>query len=122
MLFGLEDFGFCGPGESGPFAASGALAGPAGSLPTNTAGGNLSEAYMQGLNHVIEGVRQLRGDVHQPGGGGRAVSRHQLAGHPDQRRPAGATMTERWFPDAMPTPSVNDDTRPFFEAARRTAW
>jgi len=60
VLFGLEDFGFCDPGESGPLAASGAL-GPGGSLPTNTAGGNLSEAYMQGLNHVIEGVRQLRG-------------------------------------------------------------
>jgi uncharacterized OB-fold protein len=23
----------------------------------------------------------------------------------------------RWFPDEMPVPSVNDDTRPFFEAA-----
>ncbi len=60
VLLGLEDYGFCQRGESGPFAASGAL-GPGGSLPTNTAGGNLSEAYMQGLNHVIEGVRQLRG-------------------------------------------------------------
>ena len=27
-------------------------------------------------------------------------------------------MTTRWFPDAMPRPAVNDDTRPFFEAAR----
>jgi acetyl-CoA acetyltransferase len=61
VLFGLEDFGFCEPGESGPFVAQGAL-GPDGALPTNTAGGNLSEAYMQGLNHVIEGVRQLRGE------------------------------------------------------------
>ncbi len=26
-------------------------------------------------------------------------------------------MTERWFPDAMPSPAVTDDTRPFFEAA-----
>ena len=60
VVFGLEDFGFCGPGEGGPFAASGAL-GPNGSLPTNTAGGNLSEAYLQGLNHLLEGVRQLRG-------------------------------------------------------------
>lgn len=62
VLLGLEDFGFCAPGESGPWAQSGALAWPDGALPTNTAGGNLSEAYMQGLNHVIEGVRQLRGE------------------------------------------------------------
>jgi acetyl-CoA acetyltransferase len=62
VLLGLEDFGFCAPGESGPLAQSGALAWPDGALPTNTAGGNLSEAYMQGLNHVIEGVRQLRGE------------------------------------------------------------
>ena len=29
-------------------------------MPINTHGGSLSEAYMHGLNHVIEGVRQLR--------------------------------------------------------------
>ena len=27
-------------------------------------------------------------------------------------------MTDRWFPDAMPRPAVNSDTRPFFDAAR----
>ena len=62
VLLGLEDFGFCGRGESGPFAAAGNLA-LNGALPTNTSGGNLSEAYMQGLNQVIEGVRQLRGQA-----------------------------------------------------------
>jgi acetyl-CoA acetyltransferase len=61
VLLGLEDFGFCEPGASGPFVAGGGLR-RQGALPTNTAGGNLSEAYMQGLNHVIEGVRQLRGE------------------------------------------------------------
>jgi acetyl-CoA acetyltransferase len=60
VLLGLEDFGFCEPGESGPFVSAGSLS-PTGPLPTNTSGGNLSEAYMQGLNQVIEGVRQLRG-------------------------------------------------------------
>jgi acetyl-CoA acetyltransferase len=62
VLLALEDFGFCEPGESGPFAASGALRWPDGALPTNTAGGNLSEGYLQGLNHVVEGVRQIRGE------------------------------------------------------------
>jgi acetyl-CoA acetyltransferase len=62
VLLSLEDFGFCPRGEGGPFAASGALAWPHGDLPTNTHGGSLSEAYIHGLNHVVEGVRQLRGD------------------------------------------------------------
>ena len=62
VLLSLEDFGFCGRGEGGPLAASGALAWPDGALPTNTHGGSLSEAYIHGLNHVVEGVRQLRGE------------------------------------------------------------
>jgi acetyl-CoA acetyltransferase len=66
VLLSLEDFGFCGRGEGGPFAASGALAWPDGALVTNTHGGSLSEAYIHGLNHVVEGVRQLRGDSTSP--------------------------------------------------------
>ncbi|HLX87330.1 MAG TPA: hypothetical protein VKR22_02545, partial [Acidimicrobiales bacterium] len=62
VLLSLEDFGFCARGEGGPFAASGALAWPDGALPSNTHGGSLSEAYVHGLNHVVEGVRQLRGE------------------------------------------------------------
>ncbi|HUO49869.1 MAG TPA: hypothetical protein VMU09_13650 [Acidimicrobiales bacterium] len=61
VLLSLEDFGFCERGEGGPFAASGVLAWPDGDLPVNTHGGSLSEAYIHGLNHVVEGVRQLRG-------------------------------------------------------------
>ena len=60
VLLTLEDFGFCARGAAGPLAASGALQWPEGRLPINTHGGSLSEAYMHGLNHVIEGVRQLR--------------------------------------------------------------
>jgi acetyl-CoA acetyltransferase len=62
VLLALEDFGFCQRGEGGPFVESGALAWGTGALPTNTHGGSLSEAYIHGLNHVVEGVRQLRGD------------------------------------------------------------
>jgi acetyl-CoA acetyltransferase len=60
-LMAMEDYGLCPRGEGGAFAASGAIQWPHGSLPVNTHGGNLSEAYIHGLNHVVEGVRQMRG-------------------------------------------------------------
>jgi acetyl-CoA acetyltransferase len=62
VILSLEDFGFCARGEGGALVDSGALEWPNGRLPTNTHGGSLSEAYIHGLNHVIEGVRQLRGE------------------------------------------------------------
>lgn len=61
VLIGLEEWKLCGPGEATGFVSSGAI-GRHGSLPLNTAGGLLSEGYIQGLNLVTEGVRQLRGD------------------------------------------------------------
>ena len=61
VLFALEAYGFCPPGEGGRFAADGHLQWPNGSLPVNTHGGSLSEGYIQGMNHVIEAVRQIRG-------------------------------------------------------------
>ena len=60
VLLELEDWGFCKKGEGGPFAASGAI-GLGGELPINTGGGHLSEGYVHGMNHVLEGVRQVRG-------------------------------------------------------------
>jgi len=41
--------------------AAGNLRWPQGKLPSNTAGGLLSEGYVHGLNLVTEGVRQMRG-------------------------------------------------------------
>lgn len=61
VLMALEDYGFCGRGESGEFVAAGNLRWAHGCLPTNTSGGQLSEAYVHGMNLLIEGVRQLRG-------------------------------------------------------------
>ena len=55
----FEDYGFCAKGEGGPYAASGALR-LDGRLPTNTSGGQLSEAHVEGMLQIIEGVRQLR--------------------------------------------------------------
>jgi acetyl-CoA acetyltransferase len=59
----LEDLGFCAKGEGGPFAASGALAFDGGVIPYNTHGGLLSHAYVLGVAHVVELVRQLRGEA-----------------------------------------------------------
>lgn len=61
ILVQLEDYGFCERGEGGPFAESGAI-GKGGSLPINTSGGNLSDGYIHGMSHILEGVRQLRGE------------------------------------------------------------
>ncbi len=61
VLMALEDFGFCAPGESGAFVAEGNIRWPDGKLPLNTSGGQLSEAYVHGVNLINEGVRQLRG-------------------------------------------------------------
>jgi acetyl-CoA acetyltransferase len=61
VLIALEDWGFCGEGESGAFVEDGTLRGPDGRLPVNTHGGQLSEAFIHGFNNWNEAVRQLRG-------------------------------------------------------------
>lgn len=61
-IMALEDFGVCEPGEAARFIIDGNLSWKRkGKLPSNTAGGLLSEGYLQGLNLVLEGVRQMRG-------------------------------------------------------------
>jgi acetyl-CoA acetyltransferase len=62
VLLQLEDYGFCQKGESGPFVEGGRI-GPGGSLPVNPSGGLLAEGYGGGMLHVIEAVRQLRGEA-----------------------------------------------------------
>lgn len=62
VLLQLEAYGFVGKGESGAFAATGALR-KGGALPINTAGGHMSEGYVHGMNHILEAVRQLRGEA-----------------------------------------------------------
>jgi acetyl-CoA acetyltransferase len=57
----LEQYGFCGRGEGGPFIESGATRWPDGALPVNTHGGSNGEAFIHGVNHLPEAVRQLRG-------------------------------------------------------------
>ncbi len=59
-LVQLEDYGFCEKGEGGPYVESiGTALG--GKLPVNTHGGLLSQAHADGILHLTEAVKQLRG-------------------------------------------------------------
>jgi acetyl-CoA acetyltransferase len=60
VMWQLESWGFADYGKSAEFVLSGALRRD-GRLPTNTHGGQLSEAYIHGMNGVNEGVRLVRG-------------------------------------------------------------
>lgn len=59
-LITLEDYGFCRKGEGGHFVMDQGVS-LRGRLPLNTSGGLLSETGMPGMQHVLEGVRQVRG-------------------------------------------------------------
>jgi acetyl-CoA acetyltransferase len=56
----LEGYGYCPEGEVGRFITEEGIS-LRSKLPVNTSGGHLSEAYMQGWNHQVESVRQVRG-------------------------------------------------------------
>lgn len=62
VLWQLEAYGFCKRGEAGAFVEDGNIDTPNGKIPVNTHGGSLSEAYVHGFNHILEGVRQIRGE------------------------------------------------------------
>src|SRR6516165_723498 len=61
-LYGLEDLGFCKPGEAAAFIRERNTA-PGGKLPLNTNGGGLSYMHsgMYGMYALQESVRQMRG-------------------------------------------------------------
>ena len=60
VLTQLEDYGFARKGEAGQLVRSGALR-LGGALPTNSSGGQHSEAHVEGMLQIVEGARQLQG-------------------------------------------------------------
>jgi acetyl-CoA acetyltransferase len=57
----LEELGFCGRGEGAAYCEGGHRIRVGGEIPLNTSGGSLGEGHIHGMNHVVEGVRQIRG-------------------------------------------------------------
>lgn len=62
LLLYLESLGFCKIGEGGAFVESG-ITSLEGSLPVNTHGGHLSHSFLNMASHMVEAVRQLRGEA-----------------------------------------------------------
>jgi acetyl-CoA acetyltransferase len=62
-LMQIEDMGFCEKGAAGEFVEGDTLHHDSGKLAFNTHGGLLSHAYVLGIAHVVEIVRQLRGSA-----------------------------------------------------------
>jgi acetyl-CoA acetyltransferase len=76
VIVELEDLGFCKKGEGGHFVENGRI-GIGGALPITTHGGLLSGGHPGlggGFFHVVEAVRQLRGEA-----GGRQVKDAEVA-------------------------------------------
>lgn len=60
VLASLELYGLAGEHQGWRHVLDRGI-GPDSPVPVNTHGGHLSEAYLHGMNHVTEAVRQLRG-------------------------------------------------------------
>ncbi len=91
VILGLEDWAFCGIGEGGPFVADGNITSE-GSIPVNPHGGHLAEVYLQGVTHILEAVRQLRGTSCNQLAGAEVA----LYGSGVGASPGGGVLLRRW--------------------------
>ena len=84
----LEALGFCGEGEAGSFLGDGKQIALDGTLPLNTAGGQLSAGRLHGLGLVHEACLQLRGQA----GERQVPGRHEIAAVSNGGGPIGGAM------------------------------
>ncbi|WFR72602.1 transporter [Prescottella defluvii] len=61
VVMGLVEMGVCSYADADEFLSFENLIAPNGVVPLNTSGGNFAEAYILGMGHHLEAVRQLRG-------------------------------------------------------------
>ncbi len=73
VYMGLESLNICKAGDLKDFVGCGAIA-RGGSLPVNTNGGLIGEAYLHGMNLITEAVRQVRGTAVNQVDGAEVVS------------------------------------------------
>src|SRR5262249_25219550 len=80
-IYGLEDLGFCKPGEAAAFIAQRHTA-PGGQLPLNTNGRGLSDqpSGMYGMHALQESVRQMRGSAPAQVAGAKISVAHGVGG------------------------------------------
>lgn len=92
-LMQIEDMGFCGKGEGGAFVQDQRLhfdrPRSQGGIPCNTHGGLMSHAYVLGIAHIVELVRQLRGTAHNQ------VENAELAAYAGFTAAEGSTLILR---------------------------
>ena len=74
VLYSMEGIGLCERGGAEAYIDSAGITLGKSKKPINTSGGHTSETYMQGFNHHVECVRQLRGEC-----GKRQVAGAELA-------------------------------------------
>ena len=104
--------------RAGAFVSSGAIE-LGGSLPINTGGGHLSEGYIHGMNHIVEGVRQIRGTSTSQVPGAE-VCLVTTPAAPGQRPDPAEGLVSDTASRPMLSPVTDDrDTGGFFEAAAR---
>ena len=61
VVMALVEAGVCGWPDADDVLTFENLVAPSGAVPLNTSGGNFAEAYILGMGHHLEAVRQLRG-------------------------------------------------------------